>query len=421
MYDECKKVDDANTFHGVILLDEMSIQQDLQVVKRGEQWEIVGAIDLGPLVNSLDDIHKAKDKIEMASHCFQYLYMSLNGFRWPVAFYASHNVNGHSIYLTFWEIVNVLSAYEITIHAAIMDGSSNNRQFMNLMLNVESARLCRFTTRNPFDQQSKVILMQDCKHVFKKIRNAILSSATDGKSSRTLLLHGKEILWQHFELAYQFNCLNPLRIYRKLSLEHIELNAQAKMRNHLATNVLNSEMLNLFKLYKDSLQDGNFLNSTIELLEHTSVLVDIFSNVNTKIENVHDSRIAQILKVLDFFHDWEEEHTNAKNKGRSLISWQTRQDIDSCLYGFVELVAVASKLNISIVPGYINSDLIENWFCQHRGLRNGFSQHPTLSQIGPATNTNIITGSVMSRKSNTGGKGVACRGVMPPTKKFRAK
>ena len=98
---------------------------------------------------------------------------------------------------------------------------------------------------------------------------------------------------------------------------------------------------------------------------------------------------------------------------------ETREDIDSCIYGFVSLLKSAQSLKLALLPGYVNSDLIENWFCQHRGLRNGFNMNPTLSQIGGATNTNIITGSVVSTKGNAGGLTYQTKGVLPPTKKFK--
>ena len=109
------------------------------------------------------------------------------------------------------------------------------------------------------------------------------------------------------------------------------------------------------------------------------------------------------MKDLTFFHVWEKEFASPKEKVKHLITKETREDIDSCVYGFVNLLKVAQKLDITLRPGYINSDLIENWFCQHHGLRNGFNQNPTLSQIAGATNSNIITGSVVSsKKCNVG-------------------
>ena len=54
MYESVKQFEDRESiFNRFLLLDEMGIQADLQVVKKGESWELVGAIDLGPLLNDL--------------------------------------------------------------------------------------------------------------------------------------------------------------------------------------------------------------------------------------------------------------------------------------------------------------------------------------------------------------------------------
>jgi len=64
-----------------------------------------------------------------------------------------------------------------------------------------------------------------------------------------------------------------MRVHQKLTNEHIFLSKTSKMRNHLAEEVLNKDMLNLMSQYKDSLSDGTHLNKTIELLEHTSAVI----------------------------------------------------------------------------------------------------------------------------------------------------
>ena len=356
----------------------------------------------------------------MATHCFQYMFVRFNGFRWPIAYFGSDNVNGHSIYLTFWPLVDYLSSFGFLVHGAIMDGSSNNRQFTRLVVNPNSARINMYTTTNPFDMTKRVALIHDCKHVFKKIRNSLLSSSTNGK--RQICLDGTPIYWCYFQDAYRYNVRRDFRFFHKLTHQHVFLNAQAKMRNHLATDVLGPNMLSLMMEYQESLgSEGAILSSTIKLLEQTSFLITFFSNGKSKISNFTDLCIAQLKDVLKCFHLWEDQYSTYKDKQKHLITGETRQDIDSCIYGFLALLSVAEKLKISLVPGYINSDLIENWFCQHRGLRNGFNQHPTLSQIAGATNTNIITGSVISSKGNAGvgGAYVKCKGVMPPTKKFK--
>ena len=191
------------------------------------------------------------------------------------------------------------------------------------------------------------------------------------------------------------------------------------MQNHLAKNVLNGDMLNLFKVYQKTLHNPSELNGVIALLEHTSVFIHIFTSVTSKIESIHDVRLSQLKEVLAFFHDWESEYSDPKLCTKHLITRETREDIDSCIYGFLHLAKVGCDINVPVAPGYINSDLIENWFGQIRSLRNGANHNPTLKQIGPSINSNIITGSVISKKGNAGGIGYKYKGIMPPSKKFK--
>ena len=85
------------------------------------------------------------------------------------------------------------------------------------------------------------------------------------------------------------------------------LQMQGKMRNHLAINVLNYKMLHLMKEIQNTLAHPEILQSTIDLLEHTAIYVDIFCNSNSKLESMNDTRIQKLLKILDFFHTWEQE------------------------------------------------------------------------------------------------------------------
>lgn len=80
MRDEALKVNEkGSAFDGFLLIDEMSIQEDLQIVKRGQEWKIVGAVDLGPIATNLDSYFSSQ-KSEMASHCLQFLFVSYSGF-----------------------------------------------------------------------------------------------------------------------------------------------------------------------------------------------------------------------------------------------------------------------------------------------------------------------------------------------------
>ena len=283
-------------------------------LKRGHEWHAMGVIDLGPLINHLDELSHVGNELEVATHYFQYIFVGFNGFRWPVAYYGSNNVNGHGIYLTFWQLVDALSSYGFKVHTALMDSSSNNRQFCCTVVKPESAHILKYVALNPYDHTTNVSIAQDCKHVIKKIRNSVMSSRPYKKVKRQLMLNGQYIFWDHFEQVYAFNCLNSLRIYRKLTKEHIEVTASDKMRNHLAINVLNADMLNLMRLYQKSLPDQSVLNATIELLEHTSVFIDIFCQGQTKIHSMNDPHIGKLLSVLHFLQKWEDEYKTHDKK-----------------------------------------------------------------------------------------------------------
>ena len=78
---------------------------------------------------------------------------------------------------------------------------------------------------------------------------------------------------------------------------------------------------------------------------------------------------------------------------------ECRQDITCALVGFL---AMCSRIlpGCPIMPGFINSDVVENFFCQQRGISHGLNTNPTMSQYGPAINSIILGQRTVSRKSN---------------------
>jgi len=88
------------------------------------------------------------------------------------------------------------------------------------------------------------------QHNFKKIRNNILKSSLDATAPRCLTVNGKTILWEHFVNAYHFDQGEfSLSFNEKLTEEHFHLDPASKMRNHLAEEVLDRDMLALIKVY----------------------------------------------------------------------------------------------------------------------------------------------------------------------------
>ena len=92
-----------------------------------------------------------------------------------------------------------------------------------------------------------------------------------------------------------------------------------------------------------------------------SVFTDIFSDHNRKITSLDDVCISKILDVLHFSQLWESEF-ETQDKYRHLITRETREDTDTSIYGFVNVVRSNKSDEDSIGTRFILIlILIENW------------------------------------------------------------
>ena len=64
-----------------------------------------------------------------------------------------------------------------------------------------------YTTRDFYNLDHKVFVIQDSKHVIKRIRNSLEASKLANRAAlgRHLTLEDQPIVWEHFEAAYAFN------------------------------------------------------------------------------------------------------------------------------------------------------------------------------------------------------------------------
>jgi hypothetical protein len=154
---------------------------------------------------------------------------------------------------------------------------------------------------------------------------------------------------------------------------------------------------------------GQYLDATITLLKHTSLFVSCFRDKRPVID-ASDARLQDIKTVGHYFIDWEDGVSKCSTftpseKEKSLISQQTRDDIQSVVLGFDYLCkSRIERSGYSGTPAYINSDPIENIFCPVQGLiHNGLNTNPTYCQFSETLNSTILSQSTISRKSNTGG------------------
>ena len=286
-------------WHGGVSIDEMQVQDDLQIVKRGSGWHLVGFVDMGDLGNKLEKFNRSG--LPLATHSLQYVFAGFTGFRWPVAFYASRTATSHQLYVTFLEVLEALLLAGFTVDYLSMDGASTNRAFTNLLF-PGPPRDQEFLAVNVFNLDHSYAVLQDIKHCLKKIRNSLEASRECNLAKgRYLKVDGQPVLWEFWEKAFLFNSKYGLRLHNKLTKDHIYLTNTLKMRNHLAEQVLSRDMLSLMKAYRLSLDEPRHLDSAVKLLEQTSLLVTIFTDCRRPIHNLTDNRLQTIRDIVKFF------------------------------------------------------------------------------------------------------------------------
>ncbi|KAJ8321537.1 hypothetical protein KUTeg_000913 [Tegillarca granosa] len=239
-------------YEGGLLVDEMSIQPDLQLKKINGEIELVGFNELTPESIVFDQIKSNKTEIKLATHALQFVFLGFTGFRFPFAHFSSQTASGHELYLLIWNAVNMLLNFGFKIQYISTDGAQTNRDLFKLLLpdfSTINPITCAFP--NIYSLNSKICFIMDISHTIKKIRNNIAKSGDSSHCKRHLKLGLHFIEWKHFQSAYLWDIsTHPFPVHHKLTQEHFFLTSESKMRNHLAEDVLNDKMIHLMELYQ---------------------------------------------------------------------------------------------------------------------------------------------------------------------------
>lgn len=68
--------------HGGIVIDEMTIQDDLIITKTGDTWKLVGYVDMDTTNNNISIISDGQKKVQLATHALQFIFHGFTGFRY---------------------------------------------------------------------------------------------------------------------------------------------------------------------------------------------------------------------------------------------------------------------------------------------------------------------------------------------------
>lgn len=160
--------------------------------------------------------------------------------------------------MIFWKAVKKLGIYGFHVTYLSLDGAQNNRQLMKILIPEcnTSKRMTSMLVPNVFSpHKPKISVIMDYSHMIKKIRNNISKSGLLKSHKKLLQLNNKNIIWDHWIKAYQWDIsVNTFKIHQKLTQDQFFLNSQLKMRNILAEEVLDKNMLHLIIQYQQTLE-----------------------------------------------------------------------------------------------------------------------------------------------------------------------
>ena len=291
-----------------------------------------------------------------------------------------------------WKLINVLKCADFKVCYVCMDGASTNRSLVR--------HICGTTStigRNITTLSSNLCFIMDFSHVVKKIRNSLYTSSLQTGSKRQMLTPKGPIYWDHFRDAYIWDKRTHfLRLHRKLTEDHFHLTTSLKMRNHLAEQVLNKDMLYLLQQYQKTLPNPDSLNDTLLLVETTSKFISTYRS-SQPIQSVQDERLIILSSVQSFFVDWHEfvlkQGSNAKECKKMFMTDETFFDLKSCIEGFIALCHQEIDSH-PITPKLINSDIVENVFCMQRAIYGGANTNPDANQYRYIMTSLIIAAKV---------------------------
>ena len=388
-------------YAGGLIHDETKIQDNL-VLQKGKDGDIslIGFVDTGEEGNLLRTLKDGSQKQTLAKEVIQICFQGHSGFRFPLAHYPVNTVKASELYIMLNGVISQLYDYGFKVDYIMMDGGQENRNFMYKIMGGKSSCVCTNTVTG-----QDIVMCQDFCHNCKKMRNNIIKSFLKdkkGQYKRTLQVDGKKILWKHWKDAAAWDETHSRRIHYRLTKAHLDPTGPQKQRNYLAFDVLDKDMLHLMKCYQNSMdtETGSQLEGTITLLEKTSAMIEIFTD-HKPIQHIDDKRFESLEKLNSWFKTWRHKALKATD----IFSYQCCDDVEASLSNLqsVANIHLAEFPHGNIIPAMFNSNAIENFFCQQRGM-NGNNSNPTYAQYACGTNAVVLGQKLTSRakKSNAG-------------------
>ena len=188
MYEEVNRTQTPKV--GGVVFDEMTIQSGLQLQPHNAGLDMFGYVDFGHENSGIANQSKSGDGIQLATTALQFVFLAMNGFRFPFAYILNHGLTSGQLTTLFWDIVSKLQSYDFDIKFVCMDGASTNRAFFNII-----RMPATYIARNICNFNATIACIMDYSHVMKKIRNSLFASGSDPEHKRSLTHPSGNMYW----------------------------------------------------------------------------------------------------------------------------------------------------------------------------------------------------------------------------------
>ena len=114
---------------GGIIFDEMAIQTGLQLQPNGEGLDFFGFVYEDAV--TMSRLLKKKDQLILAKSVLQFVYVGMDGFRFPFCYFLTESMICSQLLTSIWNIIYVLKTYGFTVTYISVDGAATNRSLFN--------------------------------------------------------------------------------------------------------------------------------------------------------------------------------------------------------------------------------------------------------------------------------------------------
>ena len=127
LHEESKRLKSER--HGGLIIDEMSVQEDLQMSFQCGKVLVDRLVDMGQFSEDMSVLNTHKRDLKPASHILQFVFLGYDGFRFSIAYFPTCGATAPDLYINVWDAISKLYEIDVGIDYVCFDGGSSNRAF----------------------------------------------------------------------------------------------------------------------------------------------------------------------------------------------------------------------------------------------------------------------------------------------------